>query len=328
MDMKTFANRENKVLTFMEEVQEIRDREASHEEFQNSTNYKMACLNREREKAKGVCLDAVFSKIYKDAVPLNDDYKVARGEDLDAEIKDFINDRCPKGVEYYVKEGILKGSTIAKRIMEAVDDIVDDAYKDRVFNVNNYSASDMVFRMDDETQKKIDVMNRDLNIDDITQIIHDNVKTTAVSEITRAKKEKEDIKNLESELANDMNITSESAIDEILASRGFGKKKIFKPTLFQGIMIGNVNALTSLYESGQFEPEFNYNALSEFKTPSVESEEEVESDTSDTNVSIEEAAFIESVKELTKLNIVKALKLEKLTPDVMSEMASEYAYNK
>lgn len=315
--MENFADREQKVINFMDKVREAKEQEARDQAFQNSTDYKLKCLDREQDNAKDVCLDMIFSSIYKNALPLNDDYKVAHGDDLDAEMKDFINARSPKGMVYYVKEGIRKGSPAAKKIMDATDKIVQDDYNNKAMNVENLSAEDMMFRANDETIKKIDAVSNDMDLPDLSQAIKDNVKMAAMSEIKRAKEEKENIKNLEKQLSQDMSITTQAAIESALELHGITEKKNFNPTLFQGIMIGNVNKYQVLKESGLLKPQCVYGTLDEFGfTESVEATD-----------SVEVIAFIESVKELTKLSIVKALKLERFDPRTITEMANDYAMN-
>lgn len=315
--MEKFEDREQKVLSFMDRVKAQKEQEAQDAAFQNSNEYKLRCLDREQDNAKGVCLDMIFSSIYKNALPLNDDYKVAHGEDLDAEMKDFINARSPKGMVYYVKEGIKKGSKAAKKIMDATDKIVEDDYNTKAMNVENLSADDMMFKADGENIRKIDAVSDDLNLPDISQTIKDNVKMTAMSEIKRAKEEKENMRNLEKQLSQDMNVTDNAAIESALEFHDVTTKKDFIPTLFQGIMIGNVNKLQALKESGTLKPQCVYGALDDFGfTESVEATD-----------SVEVLAFIESVKELTKLNILKALKLEKFNLMDITDMAVEYANN-
>ena len=132
-----------------------------------------------------------------------------------------------------------------------------------------------------------------------------------------AKKEKEDINNLEKELANDINVTTKEAVDNILELKGYTESKTFEPTLFQGIMIGKLNEFTKMQESGRFDGEYTFNTLTEYGLPE-----------NDGKSSIEEMAFIESVKEYTKLNILKALKLESFDKYKVSDLANEYAYTK
>ena len=315
--MENFAAREQKVINFMDKVREAKEQEARDNAFQNSTDYKLRCLDREQDKAKDVCLDMIFSSIYKNALPLNNDYKVAHSDDLDAEMKDFINARSPKGMVYYVKEGIRKGSAAAKKIMDATDKITQDDYNNKAMNVENLSADDMMFRANDETVKKIDAVSNDMDLPDLSQAIKDNVKMAAMSEIKRAKEEKENIRNLEKQLSQDMSVTTNTAIESALELHGITEKKNFNPTLFQGIMIGNVNKYQALKESGLLKPQCVYGTLDEFGfTESVEATD-----------SVEVIAFIESVKEFTKLSIVKALKLERFDPRTITEMANDYAMN-
>ena len=158
-------------------------------------------------------------------------------------------------------------------------------------------------------------MNKDLALDDVTSIIRDNVKSSAISEITRAKKEKQEIQNLENEMTNDMKIKTESAIDDYLELKGVTEKKTFNPTLFQGIMIGKVNELTAMQESGKLQNQPLYNTLVDYGMVNETSES-----------SIEEMAFVESVKELTKINLLSALCLEKYSKQDIEDMANEYAY--
>ena len=316
--MENFENRSNKVFNFLDKVKAIKDQEVQDQEFQNSYDYKLKCLDKEEKHAKDACLNMVFTKMYKDALPLNDDYKQAHNDDLDCEMRDFIKYRCPEGAEYYVKEAIKKGSKVCKRIMESVEKLVDSAYEDRAKNLDEYNVKDLVFSSDDDMQRQINVVNKDLELDDISKIIKDSVKTSAASEILRAKKEKEDIKQLEADLANDMNIKNEEDIQEAMELRGYGQKTNFQPTLFQGIMIGNMNKYTKMEESGSLESDYIYNTLEEYGYTESSGEE---------SASKEELAFVETVKEYTKLSIVKALKLEKFSLNDINELANEYAYN-
>lgn len=309
MDFNPNISGEQKVFNFMDRVKEQEKIKKQENEFKNSYNYKLKCLENEKEKGKGVCLDAIFSKIYKDAIPLNDDYKVAYGDDLDAEFKDFIHDKCPKGMVYYVRDAANRGSKCAMRIMEKVNKIMDDEYKDRAMNIDKYTADDMVFKMNDDLQKKIDVTSNNLELPDITEVINNKVKSTATAEILRAKREKKASEDLEKELSNNMEITSESDISNYLELKGYTSKRTFQPSLFQGIMIGKMNQSEYLLES---EIPNLYNAISEYKE--------------NCDNSMEEYVFVESIKEYTKLFILKTLCLEKYSLNDVRDMANEYAY--
>ena len=310
-----FNDRERTVLDFMDRVKQKRRDEQKENEFKQSSTYKLRELDKQEKKARCDCANMVFAKLYRDAVPLSDDYKVAHKDDLDNEIREFISARAPQGdIEYYVREAIKKGSKPAKDIQESVDRIVNNFYAEKAMDINKWNVEDLVFRTGEDTQQKINAITQDLALDDVTQIIRDNVKSSAISEITRAKKEKQEIEELENELSNDMKVKTEEAIDYRLALAGLTERKVFNPSLFQGIMIGKVNQLIKMQESGTLGSDFLYNTLEDYGM--MESTQEP---------SIEERAFVESVKELTKIQLIKTLCMERFKLQDIRDMASEYA---
>ena len=121
----------DKVIDFMGHVKAVQDQRKADEDFRNSDKYKLRVLDNEQKNANGVCLDLVFSKLYKDAIPLNDDYKIAFGDNLDANVHHFIHDKCPNGMEYYIREAIKKGSKPAKDIYESVCDITENFFMEK-----------------------------------------------------------------------------------------------------------------------------------------------------------------------------------------------------
>jgi hypothetical protein len=308
----SFIDNKTKVLSFMERVQEEEKLLKEEAEFQNSTDYKLKVLDQERQKCKNYCLDEVLGKIYKDAVPLSGEYKQNNLEDLNASFKAFLDTR-PNGkdTEWYVKEGIKKGSPFAKRLMEAVDGVVSDIYDDKAMNIEDIDASDLVFKSDEALQKKLDIVGQELSVPEISQAVQDNVKQTALSEISRAKQEKETLKNLEKELAGDASLTTKEAVEEALTFREIGVKKDFEPSLFGGIMI---NKLTALEKANpDLEDKNIYGALTEYGKDTT------------TSPKLDEIAFIEAVEEYTGISMVKALKLESFSKDDVYNLAQKYA---
>ena len=246
----TLKDREGKVTNFMDEVEKIKNSKSAEEMYQQTPEYKLKQIKNEKEKAKGVCLDAIFSKIYKDAIPMNDEYKVSHGEDLDSEFSDFINMRNHKGMEYYIKEAIKRGSEPAKKIMEAVEQLIKEEYHDKELNINSTDSVSIPFEVDsDSVQSKLQSISSDMNLPEITDIIKDNVKTQAISDIERVKQEEENIKSIQEELASNPDITSESAIDRALKLKGIGLKKEYNPSLFEGIMINKTNMIKESVKS-------------------------------------------------------------------------------
>lgn len=311
--MNTFSDSKKHVFNFMDEVQNELNAKKEEDEFRNSTDQKLKTLDKCQDDAKEVCLDAIFAQIYRNAVPLNDDYKVAHAEDIDATFKDFIARKCPKGIEYYVKEGLKKNNPYAKKILEAVNDLVNDEYRDKAMNIEDYSVDDLPFKTTSDIVDKLDNINNELSGPEISQTIKDNVKTTALAEITKAKQEKENLKNLESELANDVNMRTEESVQNRLEILGFDNVKDYEPSLFESVMINKVNKLTPIYNSGKLQNENIYNTLEEYGK------------VTEGTASLEELAFIEAVEEYTGLSMLKALRFEPFDKYTLKDLKDQYS---
>lgn len=302
---------ETKVLNFIDQIESERRQKAQDNELVNSIEYKYKCLNKAKEDCKKQCLEKIFEKFYRDAIPLNDEYKSACSEDIKSDIPGFVKSRGYNDLVYYVGEAVPR-SRAARSIIETVNSIVEETFKDKEMDIANYQASDLVFKMDDNTEKKLDIAAQNLELDDLSKIISDNVKSTAVAEIKRAKREKDANKVLEEELANDLSITDDTTLEFALELRGMKEKKVFQPSLFEGIMIGKLEKATLMQESGNSSI-YLYNALSDYGIDNQ------------SFASIEEIAFVESVREYTLLNISKALQLENFTLNDIRLMAQNYA---
>lgn len=307
----TFNDKENKILSFIDQVNDRQRKAELDNKWHSDPIYKKRMLDRCKDKAKDCCFNRIIGDVYVNALPLSPSYKSAYGDELRDDMTQYIVRRCPNGVSFYMKEAIKKKSPIADKINKHVNTMVKDYYSEMDRNPTDYSDEDMVFKMDDEQQEKINSISRDLELDDISKLISDNVKSSAIAEIIRAKKEKQAIKDIEDELANDPSITTDNAIESALSLRGF-EKKIYEPTLFEAMMIGNMKKVND----GKIEPACTYGAMEEFGV--------YENADAPVYASNSEMAFIESVKDFTKLSIVRALKLESITPRDITKMTYKY----
>lgn len=310
--MNTFADSKAHVFDFMNAVQDEMKAKQEEDAFKNRTDNKLRTLDKCQDDAKDVCLDTIFAQIYRNAVPLNDDFKVAHAEDIDATFKDFMAKKCPKGIEYYVKEGLKKNNPYAKKILEAVNDLVNDEYRDKAMNIEDYTVDDLPFKTTDDIVVKLDRINGELSGPEISQAIKDNVKNTAIAEITKAKQEKENLKNLEAELANDINMRTEESVNRAIELKGLNDAKDYVPSLFESVMINKMNKLTPIYNSGKLQNENIYNTLSEYGK------------VTEGAASIEDLAFIEAVEEYTCLSMLKALKLESFNKYEINDLKDAY----
>lgn len=308
-------NREIRLLDFIDNIENEERNKKAESDFKNSDTYKLRMIDKSRDEAKKEYLTKVLSDTYRDAIPLNDEYKVAYKDDIDKCFRDFLNERCPQGVEYYIKEAIKKNSGFAKKVLEAVNHLVDEKYNKLSLKLEEVTDEDLVFNNDKDEQKKVNVVGRELNTDEVASIVKDNVKQTAVSEIQRAKEEKEKLQAVEDELANDVKMNTPQKVEEAMRLKGLGQG-YYKPSLFNGIMISNMNKIQAKMESGDNCEYSTYDALKDY--PMILNE----------SVTPQELAFIESVKEYTGYALVKALKLESFDMYKIDNLAQSYAQRK
>ena len=145
--MNNFIEGKDKVFTFMDNLRHEKEHKDQVDAFKNSTDYKMGIMDRCKADARGKCLDNICCKIYRDSLPFNDDYKNANIEDIDAAWREFISKRCPKGVEFYIKEGLKKGLSEGRRLeAERMDRLVSELLKTNRVEDLKKAASDSEFK--------------------------------------------------------------------------------------------------------------------------------------------------------------------------------------
>ena len=309
-------NTEHPVISFMDNLDKKDDYNKDMNDIRNSHNIKLRILDRCKDDAKQQCIDRILGNIYKDAIPFNDDYKMAYPDEMQNDFKGFISRHAvPNDYLWYIKECIKRNNQFMNRVNEAVDDIITNHYADKELNIDQVDPDDLVFKTDDDLLRKIDIVGKDLGTDDISSTIKDNVRQAVMSEINRAKDEKMELKKLEDELASDNKLTTPEAVESAMDIRNFTKDKYYQPTLFESMVIYSYNNIMKEKENGLYESKNIYNVLDEFK-------ENTESD------EILDRAFVEAVKEYTCFSILNALKMESFTPKMLNEIAMDYASSK
>ena len=123
--MKTeLDNRESKVMDFIDntnkKINEINDKN----NIESSPEIKMKKLNSEYDNAKSICLNTMFGKVYKNALPYDDPDKNCSDETACRIMNDFIKKRTNgENSEYYIREAIRRtnSSTLKKMLNEATE---------------------------------------------------------------------------------------------------------------------------------------------------------------------------------------------------------------
>lgn len=289
--------KENEMMSFISELENDKKKAEQTKTITETTAYKLNKIKQVKEEARDLCIDKIFAKLYKDAIPMEDETKDLLSDDLDAEIAEFIKAKQPKGSTYYVKEAIKKGSKPAALLMEKVDKLLTETFKDTALNIKDVPSDEIKFDIDDpSTEEKLNQISSTMQFDELSDAIKQNVKIAANSEINRVKEERMKIKEIEDELKGDENVTNESAINFELQKRGIvsPKSKLYQPTLFEGVMINKLNLVK---ESGlELAPD-----------------------------EMNQLAFVESTKEMTKLMMMKSLMMESFSNNDVKKLATNYA---
>ena len=288
------------MINFISELEADRKKESEIKQIKESTDYKIRVLNEKKEEAKDLCLDTLFCNLYKDAVPMDDAEKNMPYNDLDEEFLQFMKAKQPKGTSYYVKEAIKKGSKPCKALMEAVDSLIHDIFLEYEMNIDKINTDEIKFDPEEpEVSDKLAEISANMEFDELSEAIKNNVKVAANDEINRVREEREKIKELEDSLKEDETVTSESAIDREMELRGLKKPNpaFYQPTLFEGVMINKLNLIK---ESGCDLSEEGKQKL----------------------------AFVESVTEMTKLSILQSFMMESFNTENKRKLAKDYAMMK
>lgn len=257
MDSQSFEDRKGRLFNFMDEVNAQRQKEQSMKAFTNRPEVKLRRLEQTKKDGVEKCLNCVFGSLYNKSLPTNDllpqstcingsIQRLQNPSELHQQMQDFIQARSSgNGATYYVTEAIRRTNSPAlKRLMEGVTNIVNEQYHEKTRNPESITDDDFKFKLTGESEEKLNDLMNSLQMDDLSDIIKQNVKTTVINEVEAAKKEKEERDALENDLANDETMTSESAIDNYLLSHNLSKKDVFyQPSLFEGIMMSHFNNL-------------------------------------------------------------------------------------
>nr|DAS58574.1 MAG TPA: hypothetical protein [Caudoviricetes sp.] len=252
----SFDDRKDEVFSFIDEVKKRRAHDDAIREINNRPEVKLRKLDQAKEDGVNQCLNIIFGKLYQKSLPVNcalpntpcingSIKHLPNPSELSMQMSDFVKGRCDGNTPtYYVNEAIKRTNSQAlKQLMEGCQKIVSDQYYEKSRHPEMISDEDYNFKLSDESEGKLNDLMDQLQLDDLSDIIKDNVRKATISEIEAAKKEKSERKELEDELANNDNIATESALDDYLRRIGENESKIYQPSLFGGIMTAKFNQL-------------------------------------------------------------------------------------
>ena len=279
--------RESRVMDFIQAQTKENEKSNMMANIEASPEIKLRKLNSEAKKGVSICIDNILASIYKDALPFNDPKKNCSIDDASVGIHNYISNRTGgKDSEYYIREAIRKNnSSLLRNILSEATSISKLFYNEKAKDIGKISISDLNFNIKnkDETLSKI---TKNLELDEISDIIRDNVEKTIKDEAEKAKREEEYSKALEDRLVQDTDVTDDASMESAIEKYSIITQPIvYQPSLFESIMLGKTKIMTE---------------------------------------STMDDIFSEAVHELTKLNMTKALKLESFSVDSIKKLANSY----
>lgn len=317
---------EKKVINFMESVEDElalikkNNEPITFTKFNGATPMVRKC----EDDCRNAALRGVLTNIYTDTLPFPDVYKALNNTEIVNRFDSFIDRKCPQGLELYIREK-MKKSPCAEKIMEEVEGLVNDTMSDINDKLDNGEAiakSEVEFDPENnEFKDKVSIIGKNVTPEEIIQMVRQNVVDTAKHEIKTAIDEKNKLKDLESQLANDINIDTPAAVESALELNDINTVKDYTPSIFTGMMINKLNKISPKFESGELSNIYLHGALEEFGFPAKES--------TDVNfATAEDLAFMEAVEEFTALSLFRTMKFENITARDFDSIALEYAQAK
>ena len=259
---------QNPVINFIDEVNKQNTLSNSYDAINNDPNIKLRRLGETKQQGKELCMYSILSRLCSNSIPeING--RIANTPDLDKVVRDYVARRTNgQNIDFYVKEAIKrnpKNTEAIKNIYESVNKIVDNMYIEKELHPETITDEDYSFSLTPEVDDKLTAVIRDNNLDSLSDVIKDNVRNNAITEVELAKKEREDRLALEEELMNDDSITTESALEEALRVRGLNERKFYTPSLFEAVMNSKFKEMPVLESIGDIE----YECESEYLTEGV-----------------------------------------------------------
>lgn len=280
----------NRMLDFIDSIEKEKKHNDYLTKIKCNPEIKIKKLNVSLNKSKEDILSSLLCKLYKDSLPLDDEYKEANDYAFKNDVVDFMNKKG--GSIFYIKEAIKKTkSPRLIKMLEACERVAKDEYNKKALSISDLSEEDLDYRPNADTENSIMNIAKDMEFDEISEIIKNNVKQTVLNEIEKTKKEEEERELLNNELSQNDEVTSESAIEKAIQLKYPKREKIYQPSLFEAILMSNYKLV---HESGY---SFMMTA---------------------------DDALAKTIREYTLLTLSKTLMLESYSLPTLKKMANDY----
>ena len=291
--MSTLMESKDALTDFYKRLEATRVHEDNMHRIHNSREAKLTKIHQETDNLKEACARDLFSQIYRDALPIENEFKAAHSAELDNGVISFIVKRTPgqKCFEY-ITESKKKGSIPAANMKKAIEETVNTRMHKFYEELEETDIEDIKVP-DSERSELVQNISIKMDYPEISRIIQENVQKTVQDEIQRSKAEKERMEQIEQQLASNEEVATEESVNEALSRAGMAPNSVpYQPSLFTGIMMSEVSKASKLGMD---------------------------------DMVVEKKAFVESVKEFTKYSMLSVMDLEKFDDKRVNALATQYA---
>ena len=234
---------EASLTAFINGIKQQQDAVAEKNRLNNDPTVKQRILNNEISKCRDASLNHMLGNMYMKTLPTDpaNDPDINEPE-LRKDLEKFVADKG--GPVAYIKDGCLKekgkdslAGRVLNRMLEAAEDACADFGAKMGIGFNNRTADEIKFSLDTEDQirQKLDNVTSEVDFNEITDAIRNNVTNAAIAEIERSQKEKEAADQLEEVLRQNEEVTTEESVKEAIGDYRFNNSV---PSLMESIMIG------------------------------------------------------------------------------------------
>lgn len=273
--MKELGQSKADMTAFLNHLTDARRSAEAIDRHKRSRQYIWGSIRDKKKEGVHNVAEKVLTTIYANSLPLDAEHKAIYESSINSTIMDHIRKSGSVDTYDYLEKAAKRGSLPAKTICESAERVMTEICN-KYYTEEDLDPDDIDMTPESENvMSAVTKITSDMNADEVSTAIENNVKATIAKEMEISKQEDEKLAELEKQLSDDDSVQEESAIDTALHLAGFGAKNIYKPQLFTSIMMGKVKTFT---EDGDLEGD-----------------------------AIQKKAFYESVKELAALQTLNTL---------------------
>ena len=230
-----------KVSNFMNELDKQESFSKQRAALKNSSEYKLRRIDATQKALTNNIVEEVIVDLYGKSV--KDTSYDGSLHDLRQELDDFMaKQNTGKDTVWYVQEAIKKNGKdcAASQIYETAANAAKKFANEKRKQVSEINIDNLEYEADKEVWNNINDISSNMDFDEVSNSIRQNVADTIQKEVDRVNNENEFNNKLQSDLENDENVNTESAIDKAVSKAHARMPKIYQPSLMEAIMVSKL----------------------------------------------------------------------------------------